>query len=156
MKCPAKMHYRSHASLLVSASPCRSLPYSKKTSRLNRFPLPNDISILNYPDRSHTHPREELPCGDQPCRHAFFPPRRAPMSTGEYLFPHRLTRRDFLRAAGAAGVAATGLNASAASADDAKKAPVTVGAGKWTYTLDEDWGKLPAGMKYGFGCALVV
>src|SRR5262249_33941989 len=39
---------------------------------------------------------------------------------------------------------------------DAKKAPVTVGAGKWTYTLDEDWGKLPAGMKYGFGCALVV
>src|SRR5581483_7772453 len=26
----------------------------------------------------------------------------------------------------------------------------------WSYTLDDGWGKLPAGMKYGFGCALVV
>src|SRR6266511_2417596 len=71
----------------------------------------------------------------------------------EYLFPHRLTRRDFLRWTGAAGAAAaTGL---ALAADD-KKAATKIGMGKFTYTLDDDWGKLPTGMKYGFGCALVV
>jgi hypothetical protein len=31
-----------------------------------------------------------------------------------------------------------------------------LGSGKHSYTLDENWGKLPQGMKYGFGCALVV
>mgnify|MGYP007123227527 CR=1 FL=1 len=30
------------------------------------------------------------------------------------------------------------------------------GEGKFTFTLDEDWGKLPEGMSYGLGCALVV
>ena len=33
---------------------------------------------------------------------------------------------------------------------------MTIGEGKWTYTLDENWGKLPEGMTYGFGCAVVV
>src|SRR5207245_7950038 len=37
-----------------------------------------------------------------------------------------------------------------------KKEPVRIGSGQWTYTLDEDWGKLPEGMKYGFGCGIVV
>jgi hypothetical protein len=75
------------------------------------------------------------------------------MSQHEYLFPRRLTRRDFLGAAGAAaGALAFG---PAAFADETKKA-VNFGDGKATYTLDEDWGKLPAGMQYGFGCALVV
>src|SRR5690349_13233063 len=67
----------------------------------------------------------------------------------EYLFPNR---RQFLHAAAASGLALSthGLRA----ADD--KAPVKLGAGKWTYTLDESFGTLPQGMKYGFGCAIVV
>ena len=28
--------------------------------------------------------------------------------------------------------------------------------GQWNYTLDDAWGTLPIGMKYGFGCASVV
>jgi DNA-binding beta-propeller fold protein YncE len=76
------------------------------------------------------------------------------MSEQEHLFPRRLTRRDFLHTAGAAGAAA-GLLASGAWADEPKKA-VTFGEGKSTYTLDQDWGKLPAGMTYGYGCAVVV
>ena len=75
------------------------------------------------------------------------------MSEPEYLFPRRLTRRDFL-AAGAAGAA--GLLAGGVVAAEPAKAPVRLGDGKATFTLDEDWGKLPAGMTYGFGCAVVV
>jgi hypothetical protein len=71
----------------------------------------------------------------------------------EYLFPRRLTRRDFLSMAAAAGVA--GL-ASTTGFGDEKKAPTKIGSGKLTYTLDEEWGKLPTGMKYGLGCAVVV
>jgi peptidylamidoglycolate lyase len=74
----------------------------------------------------------------------------------EHLFPCRLTRRDFLWTAGAASAAAAGLLATGRGAADAKPAPTTLGSGKWTYTLDDDWGKLPAGMQYGYGCALVV
>jgi hypothetical protein len=74
------------------------------------------------------------------------------MHTNEYLFSHRLTRRDFLKATGAAaGLSLTGLSSA-----QEKKAPVRIGQGYHTYTLDEDWGKLPAGMKYGFGCGVVV
>jgi hypothetical protein len=76
------------------------------------------------------------------------------MSEHEYLFPRRLTRRDFLKWTGAAGLAA-GTAGLALAADD-KKEPTKLGAGKQTYTLDDDWGKLPAGMSYGFGCAVVV
>src|SRR5678816_2706322 len=74
-----------------------------------------------------------------------------PMKT-EYLFPHRLNRRDFLKmsAASAAALAAPTL----ACAEDA--APVKFGSGAWTYTLDSNWGKLPEGMKYGFGCGIAV
>ncbi len=67
-----------------------------------------------------------------------------------YLFPHR---RDFIRtAAGAtAGLAFAG---ALPAAEDA--APVRIGAGPWTYTLDVKWGMLPDKMKYGFGCAVVL
>lgn len=73
----------------------------------------------------------------------------------EYLFPHRLTRRDFIRWTGAAGVAGLATTFPAHAADE-KSGPVKIGTGKYTYTLDENWGKLPDGMKYGWGCALVV
>lgn len=62
-----------------------------------------------------------------------------------YLFPHR---REFLKAA-AAGLA---VAASLPAAEKATK----IGSGPWTYTLDESWGTLPAGMKYGLGCAVVL
>src|SRR3954470_15522087 len=62
----------------------------------------------------------------------------------QYLF----TRRTFLQTA-AAATAGLALGTQA-------RAAVTFGEGKWTYTLDEHWGTLPAGMKYGLGCALVV
>jgi len=43
---------------------------------------------------------------------------------------------------------------SVVSADEAK--PVTIGTGAHTFTLDAAWGKLPKGMNYGLGCAIVV
>lgn len=66
----------------------------------------------------------------------------------EYLFPKRQTRRDFI------ALSATALAASALKAETS--APVKIGSGKWTYTLDESWGALPAGMSWGFGCGIVV
>jgi peptidylamidoglycolate lyase len=69
----------------------------------------------------------------------------------EYLFPKRHTRRDFL-AMGATAAAASVLPANAAAA----AGPVKIGEGKWTYTLDENWGKLPEGMGFGLGCGIVV
>jgi len=62
----------------------------------------------------------------------------------EYLF----TRRTFLQTAAAT---TAGLAAGTAA-----RAAVTFGDGKATYTLDENWGTLPTGMNYGFGCAMVV
>lgn len=75
------------------------------------------------------------------------------MSTNEYLFPRRLTRRDFLQTTSAA---AAGLALSQTAVAEDSKAPVKIGSGKFTYTLDPLWGKLPDGMKYGLGCAIVV
>src|SRR5688572_18907737 len=76
----------------------------------------------------------------------------------QYLFPNRLSRRDFLQASGMAGAAvAAGVmtSGSFAHADEAP-ADVKLGSGKWTFTLDPTWGQLPQGMNYGLGCAVVV
>lgn len=73
--------------------------------------------------------------------------------TSEYLFPVRQTRRDFLATAMAgATLAVTGRSARSAEADK----PVKIGSGAATFALDETWGQLPDGMKYGLGCAVVV
>jgi peptidylamidoglycolate lyase len=74
--------------------------------------------------------------------------------TSEFLFPHRLTRRDFLKRSGAAaaGLAASAIPIKAAD----KKDPVRIGNGYHTYEWVDDWGKLPAGMNYGFGCGVIV
>ena len=61
-----------------------------------------------------------------------------------YLF----NRRKFLQSA-AATTAGLTLGNSA-------RAATKFGEGKMTFTLDENWGKLPAGMNYGLGCAVVV
>src|SRR5688572_8397123 len=72
--------------------------------------------------------------------------------SSDYLFPHRLGRRDFLKlSAFAAASASMPTLASAQAAGPAK-----IGSGKWTYTLDESWGALPEGMKFGLGCGIVV
>jgi hypothetical protein len=71
----------------------------------------------------------------------------------DYLFPARLTRRDFLKSSAAA--AAVTL-AAPAMGSAAETAPARFGSGAFTYVLDENWGKLPEGMKYGFGCGIVV
>lgn len=60
-----------------------------------------------------------------------------------YLF----TRRQFI----ASAAAAVAIPATTRAVDAVK-----IGAGKATYTLDPTWGKLPDGMKYGLGCAIVV
>jgi hypothetical protein len=75
------------------------------------------------------------------------------MLSNDYLFPCRLTRRDFLWAAAgtAAGLAVNGP----AQARGPVNGPTRIGDSRWTYTLDDAWGTLPAG-KYGFGCAVVV
>ncbi|HJZ94616.1 MAG TPA: hypothetical protein VKE40_27365 [Gemmataceae bacterium] len=64
--------------------------------------------------------------------------------TDQYLF----TRRTFLQTA-ASTTAGLALGTRAGAA-------IKIGEGKATYALDENWGKLPAGMNYGLGCALVV
>ncbi|HEX4612054.1 MAG TPA: hypothetical protein VH092_27910 [Urbifossiella sp.] len=66
----------------------------------------------------------------------------------EYLFP---TRRRFLAAA--AGTAAAALTGSARQDTPA---PVAFGEGSARFTLDPAWGRLPNGMRYGLGCAIVV
>jgi len=75
------------------------------------------------------------------------------MQSNEYIFPKRLTRRDFLTtsAAAVAGLAAPNLSFA-----KEKKTPVRIGSGYHTYEAVEDWGKLPAGMSYGFGCGIIV
>ncbi len=75
------------------------------------------------------------------------------MNSNDYLFPVRRTRRDFLAmgALGLAGLAGGGLSAAGQDADGA-----TIGAGSARFKLDPTWGKLPEGMKYGLGCAIVV
>lgn len=75
------------------------------------------------------------------------------MQTSEYLFPRRLTRRDFLKTT---AVAAAALTSPLSARAKEKPAPVRLGSGPWTYTLDESWGTLPEGMKYGYGCGIVV
>ena len=78
------------------------------------------------------------------------------MRNDRYLFPHKLTRRDFVALGTSAAVGAVAFG-NATRIDGAEKAaPVTIGSGKWTYTLDPSWGQLPSGMSYGFGCAVVV
>lgn len=72
--------------------------------------------------------------------------------SSDYLFPQRLGRRDFLKL-GALAAASTSLPSLAAAQ---ASAPVKIGSGKWTYTLDESWGKLPEGMNFGLGCGIVV
>ena len=67
-----------------------------------------------------------------------------------HLFPARCTRRDFLKA-GTLTAAALALP-QVAGAD----APVKFGSGAMTFTLDPNWGKLPDGMKFGFGCGIAV
>ncbi len=75
------------------------------------------------------------------------------MLANEYLFPRRLTRRDFIRLG---ALATTGLATTTRSSAAEAKSPVRLGIGHWTYTLDEQWGRLPAGMSYGLGCGVIV
>jgi hypothetical protein len=65
------------------------------------------------------------------------------------LFPARHTRRDFLKLSTAAAAAAWIAPARAAE-------PVRMGEGPWTFTLDPAWGRLPEGMKFGYGCGIAV
>jgi hypothetical protein len=76
--------------------------------------------------------------------------------TDRYLFPRRLTRRDFLAATGATLATASLLSAADSDAGADAAPPVVLGEGAWRFTLDPAWGALPAGMTYGFGCAVVV
>jgi peptidylamidoglycolate lyase len=79
------------------------------------------------------------------------------MSSDRYLFPHRLTRRDFVQFSSATAAAlAVGTAVQAADEKPAAATPITIGSGKWTFALDENWGKLPQGMSFGHGCAIVV
>jgi len=73
----------------------------------------------------------------------------------EFLFPRRHTRRDFIKS-GAIGLAGFALTGLALAETKESKQPVRIGSGHWTFALEEDWGNLPGGMKYGFGCGIVV
>ena len=77
------------------------------------------------------------------------------MNSCEFLFSHRLNRRDFLKlgAAATAGVAVVGATGNSA---EISAPPIRLGSGRHTYEPVEGWGKLPEGMNYGFGCGVVV
>ena len=75
------------------------------------------------------------------------------MQTNEYLFPNRLTRRDFIKWS---STAAAGLAVSVTGTAADAQQPARLGSGAHTYECVTDWGKLPAGMSYGFGCGIVV
>jgi len=68
-----------------------------------------------------------------------------------------LSRRAFLSRTGTAvaGLAAAAVAAPPGQARQNSTAPVTIGTGYWTYTLDPNWGKLPPGMKFGWGVGMV-
>jgi len=68
------------------------------------------------------------------------------MLSNEYLFPVRKTRRDFLAAGAAFTLATSGL--LALDKDEPKNS--------LKLEVDPTWGKLPDGMKFGLGCAVVV
>jgi len=68
------------------------------------------------------------------------------MLSNEYLFPVRTTRRDFLAAGAAFTFATSGL--LALDKDEPKNS--------LKLEVDPTWGKLPDGMKFGLGCAVVV
>src|SRR5262245_23417031 len=79
------------------------------------------------------------------------------MDTNKYLFPERLTRRDFLLSATAATVgAAASLALPGCATPKETKPAVRLGTGFYTYEAVEGWGQLPPGMSYGFGCGVVV
>jgi hypothetical protein len=71
----------------------------------------------------------------------------------EKIFPRRLNRRDFMKLTGFAAVAAA--VPTFARAEDAGK-KITFGSGYHTYELDQNWGALPDGKNYGWGCGIVV
>jgi peptidylamidoglycolate lyase len=75
------------------------------------------------------------------------------MHTKDFLFPDRLTRRDFVKMA---GTVALSMALPDSGATENNKSPVRLGNGSNTYEWVEEWGKLPAGMKFGFGCGIVV
>jgi hypothetical protein len=68
-----------------------------------------------------------------------------------------LSRRELLSAAGV-GVGMAISPAALAAAEPATAEPenATIGSGKWRYTLVPGWGAPPEGMKYEWGCAIVV
>src|SRR3954453_7797174 len=80
------------------------------------------------------------------------------MQTSEYLFPNRLTRRDFVKmsATAAAGAGLATFGAPQLQGADKPEGTVRLGSGTNTYEPVEGWGQLPPGMKYGFGCGIVV
>ncbi len=78
------------------------------------------------------------------------------MNSDRFLFSQRTTRREFVRQSALVLAGSSVIPSSLVSADSKNMQAITIGSGHWTYTLDEKWGKLPAGMSYGFGCAVVV
>jgi NHL repeat-containing protein len=79
------------------------------------------------------------------------------MHTSAYLFPYRQTRRDFLRLAGVAAASATaGLPWPEPGLAKQSKPAIRLGSGYHTYEAVENWGQLPPGLRYGFGCGVVV
>jgi hypothetical protein len=83
------------------------------------------------------------------------------MHTNDYLFPNRLTRRDFVKL-GATATIALAVPSAFADIEPAQqkglesKTPVKIGSGEYTYESVAGWGELPAGMKYGLGCGVIV
>ncbi|MDQ6632673.1 MAG: twin-arginine translocation signal domain-containing protein, partial [Verrucomicrobiota bacterium] len=68
------------------------------------------------------------------------------------IFPRRFTRRDFVKMA---GLATAGLSFPTATRGIEPKSTIRLGSGYHTYELVENWGVIPDGAKYGFGCGIV-
>lgn len=77
------------------------------------------------------------------------------MESSEYIFPQRLTRRDFLKMTGVASVGLALPGAGRAQGRGAP-APARIGSGYHTYDAVPGWGALTDGRSYGYGCGVVV
>jgi len=76
--------------------------------------------------------------------------------TAEYLFPIRQTRRDFFAASAGLSLGFAGMNLQNSAQAAPSTSPVRLGSGSLMFELDPTWGRLPEGMNYGLGCAVVV
>src|SRR5262245_8819957 len=99
--------------------------------RLRTAPAHREHGVLAPLGRGHSVQKltAEKLCDLRRTRVEVASPKSPPSMSSDYLFPHRLGRRDFLKL-GALAAASTGIPALSLAQSST---PVKIGSGKWTY-----------------------